>query len=460
MKSQKLSIGLVVLIIMILLSSSIVPGSALDAWEAGDEAKYTDGHTFKEEFWTADYSNQTKEGHNLTSTIFYMNSHNVQAFLVAVKDIKNKTNVGVIPYQLFGLHYYSPEGQEVFIGAIFAFLMGYNNTYDPENDSKELDPDSLFYIIPFGAANLVKNNYVPLVESGVERISDSQYIFEISYKNLYAFVTKNLFWSAVLKTGWIAKFSELTIRYKITLDEDNGEVRTETFYTLGQVTELWALLVGIPVHVDVGKIQKNLDTLGVAAVHYVATFTSYSKIIGAGSGKTIKTGITELADEDISIKAKNDERVFKIGFRGTYDLIDQTQVPEKTLKTDEKAINLLLKTRPSDLLLILWQLGFSADIMSIMSYGISDTLQNKFDSPRDLKQKSILNFHMNTLWYAVAFPEWGGYRIEHDPVYTAYSSFKVGESEEEESSVCGGSMIIIMATTASVCIISYKRRKR
>ena len=96
----------------------------------------------------------------------------------------------------------------------------------------ELD-DSVETIFHMGACSdtsetdctyLVKNNYVPSAESSVERISDTQYIFEISYKNLYAFVTKNLFWSAVLKTGWIARFSELTIRYKITLDEDNGEV--------------------------------------------------------------------------------------------------------------------------------------------------------------------------------------------------------------------------------------------
>jgi len=274
-KFKKLTVVLVILITVILFISSTVPAAALDDWQDGDEANYTGGHTFDEEYWVADHTNTTQEGYNLTSSIFYMNNHNVQAFLVAIKEIRNETNVGVIPYQLFGLHYYSPEGQEVFIGAIFAFLMGFNNTYDPESGSKELDQDSLFYIIPFGAANLVKNNYVPSTERKIERIDDKHYNFEISYKNLYAFVTKNLFWSAVLKTGWIAKFSELTIRYEITLDKDNGELRAETFYTLGQVTELWAFIVGIPMQVDVTEIP---ETLGVAAVHYVAMFTSYSRI--------------------------------------------------------------------------------------------------------------------------------------------------------------------------------------
>ena len=90
MRLRKLSIGLVIFTTFILIISSTVPGSALDDWKDGDEANYTGGHTFDEEFWAEDHSNQTKEGHNLTSTIFYMNSHNVQAFLVAVKDIKNE----------------------------------------------------------------------------------------------------------------------------------------------------------------------------------------------------------------------------------------------------------------------------------------------------------------------------------------------------------------------------------
>jgi hypothetical protein len=457
MKSQKISIVLALFVTLILFFSSSVPGAALDDWQDGDEAKYTGGHNFDEEFWHADYTNTTDEGYNLTSSIFYMNSHNVQAFLVAVKEIKNETNKGIVPYQLFGLHYYSPEGQEVFIGAMFAFLMGYNNTYDPKNNSKEMDKESLFYIIPFGAANMVKDNYVPEATSSVERINDKQFIFQISYKNLYAFVTKNPLWSAIFKTGWVARFTELTIRYKITLDDESGEVRAETFYTIGQVTELWALILGIPVPVSVTEIP---DTLGVAAVHYVATFTSYSKIVGAGSGNTIDTGITEPLDEDISIKAENDEKVFKIGFRGTYDLIDETS--SLAIKSGEKAINLILKAGINDALLVIRQLAFSADLMAVMSYGISDTLQEKFDSPRQLKQQTIMNFHVNTLWYAVAFPEWGGYRIEHDPVYTAYTSFESGPISDPDTDTrfCGSAILVTMATTASVGVIGIRKRKK
>jgi hypothetical protein len=456
MRAKKLTVGLVVFVVLILLFSSTVPGSALDDWEDGDEENYTEGRSFDEEFWVADYSNTTEQGHNLTSSIFYMNKNNVQAFLVAIKHIKNETEVGIWPYQLFGLHYYSPKGEEVFIGAIFAFLLGFNNTYDPENGSKELDKDSMFYILPFGAANLVKNDYVPSVDRSIKKIDNTHYEFEINYYNLYAFVTNNPLASAIFKTGWIAKFTELSIRYKITLDEDKGEIQAETFYTLGQVTELWAVILGVPIPVSVDDIP---ETLGVAAVHYVATFTSYSKIVGAGSGKTIQTGITEPTEEDIEIQGKDNERVFKIGFRGTYDLIDETQVPEKTLKTDVDAINLLLKAGVNDLWLVAHQLKLSADLMSVMAYGISDNMQDKFDSPRQLKEQAILHFHTNTLWYVVGFPEWGGYKVVHDPTYTAFTSFEIPKDEDDD--ICGtSSIVILLATTACVSVVGIRRRKR
>ncbi len=459
MRSIRISFGLVISIALILIFSSTIPADALDDWKDGDEKKYT-GHTFDEEFWVADHSNTTEEGYNLTSSIFYMNSHNVQAFLVAINKIENDTNIGTYPYQLFGLHYYSPKGQEVFIGAVFAFLMGYNNTYNPEQGVPDPGEEKVFFIIPFGAGSLVDNNYVPTTERMVERIDDTHYIFEISYKNLYAIVTENPYLSAVFKTGWIAKFSELTFRYEITLDLENGEVKAETFYDIGQVTELWAFILGIPVQVDVTQIP---DTFGIAAVHYVATFTSYSRVVGAGSGNVIDTGISKPLHENLTMELKDQERVFEIGFRGTYDVFDETQTHPALITPDQKAVNILIKARPLDKLLIQKQLLLSADLISIMAYGTSDTIQKNYDSPHDLKQKAIFNFHKQNFWYAVAFPQWGGYRIEHDPTYTAYTSFLVGEpipiDEEESIRVCGSTMVIIMACTASICVIGIRKKR-
>lgn len=460
MKSRIVSVSLVLFITTILFISSNVPAGALDDWQKGDEKNYTGGHTFDEEWWKAEYTNKTKDGYNLTSSIFYMNSHNVSAFLIAINRTENETNVGTYPYQLFGLHYYSPEGQEVFIGAIFAFLLGYNNTYEPEKGIPNPEHENVSFIIPFGVGSLLKDNYVPVTESSITRHSDTHYVFKIRYKNLYALVTQNPWWSAILKTGWIMRFSELTFKYEIKLDVENGEVRVETYYHIGQVTKLWLVIAGLPIPVDVSKFP---DTLGIAAVHYGATFTSYSRVIGAGSGNEIETGITKPVDEDLVLE-ENNERVFKIGFRGVYDVLDETKKPPKTIHKDQNALNIILKARPLDKLFVWNQLQLSADLMSIMAYGISDTVQDEYESPRDLKQKAIFNYHKQNFWYAVAFPEWDGYRIEHDPVYTAYTNFSIPPEKEskkdEERSLCGSAMIGLIATTACVCAVGISRKRR
>jgi hypothetical protein len=434
----------------------------MDDWKKGDEKKYTGGRSFDEEWWVADYTNTTDDGYNLTSSIFYVNNHNVQAFLIAINKLENETNVGTYPYQLFGMHYYSPNGQEVFIGAIFAFLLGYNNTFEPDKGLPNPEQEDVFFIIPFGAGSLVDDkDYDPIIERKAEKLSDDHYSFEISYKNLYALATPSVVASAIWKTGYVAKFTEFTVRYDITFDVDNGEVKAETYYKIGQVTELWLFVAGIPVPIDISLFP---TTLGISAVHYVATFTSYSRVVGASSNTTIDTGITEEATDDLVLEGENNERVFQIGFRGTYDVLDETKTPPAAVYTDQKAINVILNAKPLEKILLWRQLALSADLMSVMAYGISDTVRDEYDSPRDLKQKAIFKFHNNNFWYGVAFPEWDGYRIEHDPTYTAFTGFTAPKAEDDpkddDASICGSASIFLVATTASICIIGYRRKKR
>jgi len=61
MRSSKIIVGLMVLLIVFVLISSTVPADAITNWKKGDEKNYTGGHTFEEEFWVADHENKTKE---------------------------------------------------------------------------------------------------------------------------------------------------------------------------------------------------------------------------------------------------------------------------------------------------------------------------------------------------------------------------------------------------------------
>jgi hypothetical protein len=458
---RKMALQLFCVLIAGLLLVPTSSASGLDDWEDGDEEEIT-GHSFDEELWTAEISNETENG-NSTFVISYVNYENVQAFLVAFKTFENDNGTGTLPYQMYGMHYFTPDGEEVFIGALLAFLMVYddsNNNSIPNPDSP--DNEKIYYVIPFGVEKSLNESgsYEPIVTPiPATEIEEGHYQFGMRYQNLYAYVSQNPILGLIFQTGWIAKFSELTITYDITINAKTGEVKTETYYTIGQVTELYAFVLGQREEADPSELP---DSLGISAVHFVTMFTSKYKVTGETSGNTLSPTTTELADENVSIAVgEKNERAFAIRFMGEFDLIDEDT--GSTIEEDNPAYNILVQAKLNDLLLVWWQLGFSAALMSVFAYGLSEHVQEKYTSPRDLAQKSLNPFNpqgfgVRALWYAVCFPSWNGLRVEHDPVYTAYFG---DPPSEDDGGPCGAGALIF---AGAVCIPSAgmvsKKKKR
>jgi len=435
------------------------------AWSDGDEEALF-GHTFDEEYWTnSSVKVESPAGDDLNFSASYVNYEGVQAFLLCLNTIENANGTGALPFQLFGMHYRTPEDREVFIGAELAFLMVFNDTYNGTGPGANGLPDpgheDVLYVIPFGVSSVLgEGDYAPEVNvRPVQRLGEGHYRFGIQYLNLYALVLPDFFVSAILRTGFVAKFSELTIDYEITMDNTTGVVRAETWYTLGQVTELWGILFGFPFKLSPSDIP---DTMGISVVHFVSVFTSrYMGAFGNETGDIINTGITAPVDQDLVLKVgDNGERAMQIGTRGTFDLINETS--GLTVKDDQPALNAIVSTQAVDLLLVAWQLGFGAGAMSIFAYALSDYVQEKYTGPLDLAQRSLLpanrdGFNAFPMWYAVSFPQWEGYKVVHDPVYTAYTSM----GSEAEPLNPGGFivlMVIIIVVIVAVAVLASRRK--
>ena len=144
---------------MLLIPATSI-SSSFDEWEPGDEVAIT-GHSFDDEYWTAEsFTNVTDDGHTVNFSLSYVNTMGVKSFLMALNSIEKDNETGSIPYQLFGMKYFSPKGEEVFIGATFAFLMAYVD----ENNNSIQDPgnEQTYYLIPFGAT--LDESYTPSTE--------------------------------------------------------------------------------------------------------------------------------------------------------------------------------------------------------------------------------------------------------------------------------------------------------
>jgi hypothetical protein len=446
------------LLCIVILAMFIMPttsASGFDEYEDGDEEEIL-GHSFDDEYFTSSVSNETENG-TVTFSVSYVNSNDVQVFLVALEEVEGKNGEkGTLPYQLFGMHYFTPKGREVFIGAVFAFLMAYNDTTG--NNIQDPGNEDVFYIIPYGLGD-TNGSYVPTTTvHEVQKLGDGHYRFGITYENLFAKIVNGNnplgFWISLALPIYHARFSELTVMYDVTIDEDSGELKAEAFYTIGQVGIIRFL--GIPV--DPSDVLT--EDWGISAVHYVSVFASWYQFTSAEDGHEINTGITAPA-ENISIKVGDkDDRAFDIGYRGTYDLLDESTTPHTTIEENKNAYNILLQAKLSDLILIGWQLGFSGGLFSLMSYALSDKIQEEYDSPADLRQRWWLNYANSAkLWYAVSFPNWQGYRVEHDPTYTAYFGDGTGDVTEDDGACASGALILVGAVfVPSASVVSKKRK--
>jgi len=451
--------GRTIVALLALLSTAVLvfPAGALppSSWKPGQEQDIT-GHTFSEEYWTKEsITNTTPDGANASFSMSYVNYSDVQAFLVALNTVTKNSTVGTLPWQMFGMHYYTPAGNENFMVAVLAFLLAYNDTN--ANGMPDLGNEPCFYVIPFGAADALKNtseNFVPeVVVQPAQKLGEGHYRFGMTYRNLYAKVVdaNNIisFWISAALPLYIARFSELSITYDITIDKATGMAKAETFYTIGQVDRLWIW------GVQVGR-EALPDDFGISAVHYVATFASTYNVVGATSGTRITAGQNKPIDENLTLRIGKDDRAMELGYRGTFDLKNESS--GQYVQTDKKAYNMLVAARPGDSWLVAWQAGITLDILCTIAYGLSNEIREKYTSPQDLYQKGRARFWTASLWYAVAFPSWKGYRVEHDPSYTAF--FGAPPKEKAEQS-CQSVILIggVLLLALPAVVISRFRRE-
>lgn len=456
MKKKYLKLLCILLVVQVLLPTS--SGSGFDDWEEGDEVEIT-GHSFDEEYWTApEITNQTEEGKNLSFSVSYINYSGVQVFCVAFNNVTDENGIGTIPYQMFGMHYFTPEGREIFIVATFAFLMVYNDT----NSNNIPDTGEDKYVVqPFGLGN---ETWEPITTvMPVEKLGEGHYRFGIKYENMYA----SIFLGAL--PWFVAKFTEFTITYDVIIDDETGEITAETYYTLGQVVETYQWIL---IYWPRDPAEVITDNMSIAAVHHVTLFASNYRVISGTSGNSINKDETSAIEEVVVEVGNNHERAFKIGLQGTFDLLNESTDPYTVVESDKDAYNIIVRSTLVDIVLAVVanplfgaSLVASARLTSIFGYGLSDYIQSEYSSPKDLAHRALnpfnpSGFKARAFWYAVVFPGWKGYRIEHDPTYTAY--FGEPAVSEEEGELCGAGALVFAGAVCipSATLVSKKARRK
>ncbi|MFX1483986.1 MAG: hypothetical protein ACFFCP_12475 [Promethearchaeota archaeon] len=448
MPATKSKIMTLWVVILLAMPYFLIPNAS--AWTAGDEAAIF-GHTFAEEYWTNDSLFVEGTNGNGSLTTSFVHVGDFEAFLIAFNEF-NHTNGQqlIVPYQLFGMHFITPGNQEVFIGAIFAFLLVHNETYG-NNQLPDIGAtkDAAWYVVPIANATTWPEYTPSVVPIPATKLSDNHYRMGMHYYNLTCRIVDAInpigFWASLIAPILEVVISELTIQYDIVID-DSGAVHAETLYTIGQVQKL--RLWGVERNPS-DIISENME---VSAVHFLSIFASQYSVVGTTSGNTIASPTdTTPMDENVTIEVGASERAFDIGFGRSYDLINETT--DSTVSSGLTALNTLLGVRLSDLILILWQAPLSAWLFAHMAYGLSTQLQNTYASVGAMVTNVNAAFTNTNWWYGVTFPTWNGYRIQQDPVYTAYTDLYAPENG-------GGGILVIILVVGVIAVIWLVRRRR
>lgn len=424
--------------LLFFLSPVQVGAQPPENWVPGLERHFF-GHTFAEESWTN--NSIVFESAKNTSAQFiasYLNykegQRSFQAMLLALGVIEDENGTqSTLPYQLFGLHFTTKGGRDIFAGSLLAFLFGFNDT---DHNGIPSPGENRFFIIPYGYNEGNATEPLTVEAIPVTQLGDDHYQFGIRYQNLYGrLVSANsetdFLWTLFVPFFEIS-FSELTVVYDIQVDVESGEITTETYYTIGQVTDFRFL--GIPVP----NFHEALQDVGIGVAHLgiILTTMYYARTVPptpiSGMDQTLV---------NISTDAAGRNRAFAVTTRGTYDVLNESTQPFSSVQSGLPAFSWILTPKPVDLVLLLWQLPISASIFSIFTYAMSSYLQRNFDGPLDVFNNAGQIFTGAAFWYGITFPESNGYRVEHDPVYTAFSN--IGQAANVLGLVLIGTVVLV-----------------
>ncbi len=79
-----------------------------------------------------------------------------------------------------------------------------------------------------------------------------------------------------------------------------------------------------------------------------------------------------------------------------------------------------------------------------------------FDGPLDVYNHAENVFNTAAFWFGITFPESNGYRVEHDPVYTAYSN--IGQETSTLGLIIIGTVVLIVLIIVVLRVIRTNSR--
>ncbi len=410
----------------------------------------------------------------------YINQSGFQLLYAGLRDISLVQNVNLtVPMQTILMHYKTQESnQDALVSSSFLMLMGFNDTDDSIHTGSPDKNDNLWASFSLGVdlTELFPNATLPAFNSHSETIPlddsiENTWTWGMKYTNLTAFwVTIDLVNGNKMNTSrpfGLATYDELTFKYTLQLDPD-GTATLRKDYVIGSMHDLfvfggWFLIWPIYNHYNAtGCYRYNAKVSDETVYEFLEehevsmSIVEYQKVIllekdtqtVTEEGEDVAENEVEVSHSSISTYSEDGEMIcnHSFGAKSTYNLhnISETELatPEAIVRTH----NVSEYAKNRDLF------EFQTSLQRYVPLILAGMYPKMYQHARE----AITNMTVADCLYVISYPSYGGYKIDHDPVLTAY--YTPIQTISPLANLKGPLLLFIVALTVIVGITLFRRR--
>ena len=368
----------------------------------------------------------------------YVNKMGLQILYAGLSNI-SLANLAylTIPMQTLLLHYKTENNnRDALVASSFLMIMGFNDTVQSIYPDSPDRNDTLWASFSLGA-NLPSID-LPALNSKTEifPLTSSEdgltWKWGMKYTNLTAlwtttYITEENETDTANPFG-LATYDELTFNYTLTIDPNTHKATISQDHVIGRIRNLWIFpfihynntgcyVFGIKISNETVYQFLYKHNVKMSIVNFQTSIMldreTYSK---SASGQNVTDSEVFVSDSSIATYADDGEKIFDAAFgvKETYNLFNYTEDPtESTPHT----YNAVARTAQIDGYarnrnLFNFHTNFAKYLPLILVHMYPQLYQRA--------KETITNMTRADYLYLISYPNYSGYRIEHDPVYTVY----------------------------------------
>jgi hypothetical protein len=414
----------------------------------------------------------------------YVNNSGLKLLYAGLEEITtDESSYLRIPMQSFIMAYKTNENnRDVILASTFLMLMAFNETANTIFPNSPDTSDTLFasFSLGFDLSKLGKT--LPVLNSKTETIplthEGNTWTWGMRYTNLTA-----LWWQTWInpnnphfQNSWpvgLTVYDELTFTYKLTIDPEAGTATLQENHVIGRMRHLFVGIIPLAWTYynstgTYGMLGRKLsdDTihdfihdngLEMSIINFqtsvMADHETYSE---TASGQSVTDAETEVTDTSIATYADDGEKIFNADFgtKKDYNLYNYTADPSESSYDTYEAT-----TRTARIAGFAGNGGLFALHIGLMKF-LPAVVVHMYPALFAKAVSTIANMSRANYFYITAYPEYSGYRVEHDPTFTAYIAASNSMPAQPPAGAGGIIIIAIIIVAVGIGVTALLARRK